>query len=72
MTTLIVDRFGFRSRPLGVCSQNELQEGQVQLKESNIMPYKKITDTSMEAVRVLFIDYSNYLCSTNATAAILI
>lgn len=36
------------------------------------MPYKKITDTSMEAVRVLFIDYSNYLCSTNATAAILI
>lgn len=72
MTTLIVDRFGFRSRPLGVCSQNDLQEGQVQLKESHIMSYKKIADTNMEAIRVLCIDYSNYLCSTNATATILV
>lgn len=41
-------------------------------QESHIMSYKKIADTNMEAIRVLCIDYSNYLCSTNATATIVV
>lgn len=36
------------------------------------MSYKKVTDTYMEALCVLFIDYSYYLCSTNAKAILLI